>query len=148
MHCNIAQKKDIPELFSLLTQLFSQEKEFEVDEKKQTIALNKIIEDEKLGDIFVASKNGKIVAMVNVLYTISTALGNRVAILEDMIVDEGYRGQNIGSSLINFTLSHLKEHGFKRVTLLSDDDNFQAHKFYDRHGFSKSSMITFRKSLG
>lgn len=148
MQYKIANKKNIPELLLLLNQLFSQEKEFEANEKKQTVALSKIIEDENLGDIFVASENDKIVAMVNVLYTISTALGNRVAILEDMIVDEEYRGHNIGSSLVDFTLSHLKEGDFKRVTLLTDDDNFQAHKFYEKHGFTKSSMIAFRKSLG
>ena len=143
----IAKTENIKDLCSLLHQLFSQEEEFEVDTQKQTRALSEIIERDTLGDIFVAYDDAKVVGMVNVLYTVSTALGNKVAILEDMVVDENLRGKNIGSSLIEFTLSYLKGKGFERVTLLTDDDNFQAHKLYESKGFMKSSMITFRRML-
>lgn len=37
--------------------------------------------------------------------------------------------------------------GCKRVTLLSDGDNFKAHKFYEKQGFVKSAMIPFRKVI-
>jgi N-acetylglutamate synthase-like GNAT family acetyltransferase len=143
----IATLEDIPVLCELLIQLFSQEVEFIPDYKKHEKALEKIIKDENIGDIFVTLQNEKVIAMVNVLYTISTALGEKVAILEDMVVFYSKRNQNIGSSLIEFTLNYLKENLFKRVTLLTDSDNFNAHKFYEKQGFNKSSMIVFRKSL-
>jgi ribosomal protein S18 acetylase RimI-like enzyme len=143
----IATLEDIPVLCELLIQLFSQEVEFIPDYKKHEKALEKIIKDENIGDIFVTLQNEKVIAMVNVLYTISTALGEKVAILEDMVVFSSKRNQNIGSSLIEFTLNYLKENLFKRVTLLTDSDNFNAHKFYEKQGFNKSSMIVFRKSL-
>jgi ribosomal protein S18 acetylase RimI-like enzyme len=143
----IATLEDIPVLCELLIQLFSQEVEFIPDYKKHEKALEKIIKDENIGDIFVTLQNEKVIAMVNVLYTISTALGEKVAILEDMVVFSSKRNQNIGSSLIEFTLNYLKENLFKRVTLLTDSDNFNAHKFYEKQGFNRSSMIVFRKSL-
>lgn len=143
----IATLDDIPILCELLIQLFSQEVEFVPDYKKHEKALEKIIKDGNIGDIFVAVKEKKVIAMVNILYTISTALGEKVAILEDMVVLDSFRNQNIGSQLIKFTMNYLKENSVKRVTLLTDGDNYNAHKFYEKQGFNKSSMIAFRKSL-
>ena len=142
-----AEIKDIAVLCELLWELFSQEVEFTPNKKIQEKALKKIIEDKNIGDIFVAVKENKVIAMVNVLYTISTALGEKVAILEDMVVSQNYKNQKIGSSLIEFTLDYLKKNSFKRVTLLTDSDNFNAHNFYKKHEFTKSSMVVFRKSL-
>ena len=139
--------EDIPVLCELLWKLFSQEVEFTPNKETQEKALKKIIEDKSIGDIFVAVNENKVIAMVNVLYTISTALGEKVAILEDMVVSQNYKNQKIGSSLIEFTLDYLKKNSFKRVTLLTDSDNFNAHNFYKKHEFTKSSMIVFRKSL-
>ncbi|MDD2292236.1 MAG: GNAT family N-acetyltransferase [Aliarcobacter sp.] len=143
----VAKTEDIPVLCELLWELFSQEVEFTPNKKSQEKALKKIIEDENIGDIFVAVKENKVVAMVNALYTISTALGEKVAILEDMVVSQNYKNQKIGSSLIKFALDYLEKNSFKRVTLLTDSDNFNAHNFYKKHGFIKSSMVVFRKSL-
>ena len=142
-----AEIEDIAVLCELLWELFSQEVEFTPNKEIQEKALKKIIEDKSIGDIFVAVKENKVIAMVNVLYTISTALGEKVAILEDMVVSQNYKNQKIGSSLIEFTLDYLKKNSFKRVTLLTDSDNFNAHNFYKKHEFTKSSMIVFRKSL-
>ena len=142
-----AEIEDIAVLCELLWELFSQEVEFTPNKETQEKALKKIIEDKSIGDIFVAVKENKVIAMVNVLYTISTALGEKVAILEDMVVYQNYKNQKIGSSLIEFTLDYLKKNSFKRVTLLTDSDNFNAHNFYKKHEFTKSSMIVFRKSL-
>jgi len=85
--------------------------------------------------------------MVNILYTISTAYGTKVALLEDMIVNKNFRGQGVGSSLIKFVLKKLKKQGCTRVTLLTDEDNIKAHHFYKKQGFTKSSMVVFRKKL-
>ena len=142
-----AEIEDIAVLCELLWELFSQEVEFTPNREIQEKALKKIIEDKNIGDIFVAVKENKVVAMVNVLYTISTALGEKVAILEDMVVFKEFKNQKIGSSLIKFTLDYLKRNSFKRVTLLTDSDNFNAHNFYKKYGFIESSMVVFRKSL-
>ena len=143
----VAKTEDIPVLCELLWELFSQEVEFTPKKEIQEKALKKIIEDENIGDIFVAVKENKVIAMVNILYTISTALGEKVAILEDMVVFKEFKNQKIGSNLIEFTLDYLKKNSFKRVTLLTDSDNFNAHNFYKKHEFTESSMIVFRKSL-
>ena len=142
-----ATVEDIPILCTLLHQLFSKEVEFTPDITHQTKGLKMIIEDERIGEIYVACKEGEIVGMVNILYTVSTALGERVALLEDMVIDEKHRGEDIGSSLLEYVLTCTKEKGIRRVTLLTDADNLSAHRFYEGMGFSKSAMIPFRIQL-
>lgn len=140
----VAVLEDIHTLCSLLHQLFSLEIEFVPNNQNQIKALSEILQNPKIGTIYVACCGNKIVGMVNVLYTISTALGEKVAILEDMIIDEKYRGKNIGASLLEYSINSSKKNGCKRITLLTDDTNLSAHKFYNKMGFKKSNMIPFR----
>jgi len=142
-----ASIEEIPILCNLLNLLFSQEVEFLPNKELQEKGLRTIIESDILGDIFIAQKDDEIIAMVNILYTYSTALGSNVAMLEDMVVEPKYRGENIGSELLDYVMHYLKENDFKRVTLLTDDDNLKAHKFYEQNDFEISSMITYRKTL-
>lgn len=147
MRFRVAKEEDIKSLSKLLKELFSLEKEFVPNEALQIKALETIIKDEKVGHIIVCEIENEIVAMVNLLYSISTALGNRVVILEDMIVSSKCRDKNIGSKLLDFAKEFAKSQGIKRITLLTDNDNFKAHKFYEKNGFKKSSMIVFRTFL-
>lgn len=140
-----ATLEDIDALNELLKSLFEQENEFQADAKLQIKALKKIINSKKIGDIFVYERDKKVIAMVNVLYSISTALGKKVAILEDMIVLKKYRQKGYGTKLLSYALKRLEKDGVKRITLLSDYDNDKAHKFYKRQGFKKSTMVVLRK---
>jgi len=142
-----AMPTDISELSNLLDLLFELELEFQPNPQQQKKALKTLLYNSQLGDIFVASDNNRVIAMVSMLYTVSTALGGRVAILEDMIVSPKYRSQKVGSQLIEHATEHAKQIGCKRITLLTDNDNEVAQKFYEKHGFEKSSMVVLRKKV-
>lgn len=142
-----AVSSDIPALCSLLDSLFTQESEFKPDPKAQIQGLNAIIENSDTGDILVARNGSEILGMVNLLYTVSTALGSRVGILEDMVVSNSGRNLGIGSQLLENAVHLACEKECKRITLLTDSDNDGAHRFYQRHGFTRSSMVAFRQSL-
>lgn len=142
-----ATRNDIPRLTELLTLLFAQEREFSPDSAKQTEGLERIISGPDLGHILVLRKEGDIVAMVNLLYTVSTALGGLVAVLEDMIVHPDQRGTGAGSLLLQAAIEFAKGEGCRRITLLTDHDNSGAIRFYRRHGFRQSSMVPMRLVL-
>lgn len=147
MEIQTAVRSDIPELCRLLDTLFSQESEFKPDAAIQALGLGAIIEGDGIGDILVAKEGRQIVCMVNLLYTISTALGSRVAILEDMVVAPQSRGLGVGSALLKYAIEFARDKGCKRITLLTDNDNEAAHRFYEQHGFTESSMLAFRLFL-
>lgn len=141
----VATLDDIPALCRLLNQLFSQEAEFTPDEASQKRGLEAILSNADVGFIEVIVEGDKILGMVNVLYTISTALGARVAILEDMVIDHDERGRGHGSALLDAALARARTNGCQRITLLTDADNTPAHRFYERHGFTRSTMVPFRQ---
>jgi len=148
MNITTAKTSDIPALCELLTVLFSQEAEFMPDREAQRRGLDRIVRDPEIGHILVARDDGeKILAMVNLLYTVSTALGARVALLEDMIVSPGFRGCGVGSRLLEHAVRFARTQGCERITLLTDVDNESAQRFYLRQGFTTSSMIPLRLSL-
>ena len=144
MKINPATLTDIPQLCILLDELFGQEAEFTPDHEIQERGLSKIINNEDIGVILVVRESDKVIGMVNILYTISTALGGRVGNIEDFVVLPEYRNCGIGSKLIIAAISFAKFMGCKRITLLTDDDNQDAHRFYLKNGFSRSSMVPFR----
>jgi len=142
-----AKLEDIDTLCELLDELFSMEVEFIPNFDLQSKGLKTIIESKSLGDIFVAKEDEKVIAMVNILYTYSTALGSPVAIFEDMIVNKEYRGRKIATKLMEYIQNHLKQNGFKRLTLITDTDNKRAQEFYKKSGFKESTMVPFRLEL-
>lgn len=138
---------DISELVELLKTLFEQEEEFEPNPEAQRKALSKIILDPRIGIILVAKDDEKILGMINLLFTESTAFGSKVAILEDMVIQPTSRGNGIGSQLIDYAISEAKKEGCKRITLLTDVENTKAQSFYQKKGFVKSKMAPYRLLL-
>lgn len=146
-HVAEATLDDIPQLCELLTLLFAQEAEFRPDRDKQAAGLRQIVEGQDVGRILVLRKGDEVVAMVNLLFTVSTALGGRVAMLEDMVVHPDHRGGGTGSRLLQAAIDHAHVAGCLRITLLTDGDNVAAQRFYARHGFTPSAMLPMRLSL-
>lgn len=147
MHIRLATTADLPALCRLLDQLFAQEAEFTPDRPAQERGLAAILAEPECGEILVACTDGQPVAMVSLLYTVSTALGSRVALLEDMVVDATTRGAGIGSALLDAAIAHARQRGCRRLTLLTDGDNHVAQRFYRRHGFVASPMLPLRLVL-
>jgi GNAT superfamily N-acetyltransferase len=135
---------DIPQLCELLTLLFTQEADFRPDLCKQSTGLREIIEHPEIGAILVSREGPTAVGMVNILYTISTACGGRVAIVEDMIIRPDKRSNGLGSSLLAAAIELAHAEGCLRITLLTDRTNAPAIRFYQRHGFVISEMIPLR----
>jgi len=147
MHIEPASLADLPALDDLLTILFTQEAEFQPDHFAQRRGLELILADPAVGCILVARDAGRVVGMVNLLYTVSTALGARVALLEDMIVRPEARNAGAGAQLLQAAIAHARAAGCRRVTLLTDADNEAAQRFYRRHGFTGSPMVPLRLVL-
>jgi len=140
-------KDDIPGLCELLDLLFAQETEFRPDRSLQSTGLQQIIDFPECGRILVLRQEEYLIGMVNLLFTISTALGGRVALLEDMIVHPEYRGSGAGSELLQAAINLAKSSGCRRITLLTDRTNESAQRFYERHGFTLSEMVPMRMFL-
>jgi GNAT superfamily N-acetyltransferase len=85
--------------------------------------------------------------MINLLFTISTAEGGFVMLLEDLVVHDEYRGHGYGSKLLQHAIDFAKEKNFLRVTLLTDRPELRSQVLFRRFGFHDSSMMPMRLLL-
>ena len=139
-----ATEADLDELSQLLGELFAQEGDFRPDKDKQLRGLRLIFEQPSRGRVFVLRRDGVIVGMMNLLFTISTAEGGFVILLEDLVVHKRYQGQGYGAKLLKHAIDFAKKKNFLRITLLTDRPENVAQEFFRRHGFVESSMIPMR----
>jgi GNAT superfamily N-acetyltransferase len=142
-----AVENDLLQLVELLVELFSIESDFSPDRGKQLQGLRLILQAPALGKLFVLRVGGQLAGMANALFTVSTAEGGLVLLLEDVIVSKPYRGRGLGSLLVKHVLEWAKENGLARVTLLADQDNQAALDFYNKLGFDASNMKVLRYKL-
>jgi GNAT superfamily N-acetyltransferase len=143
-----ATLEDLPEMTDLLIDLFTHEGDFVPDRSKQMRGLQLILEQPNRGRIFVLREAGKILGMINLLFTISTAEGGFVILLEDVIVHREVRAHGFGALLLKHAIEYAKKKSFLRITLLTDRLNDGGHRFFKRHGFQESKMMPMRLVLG
>jgi GNAT superfamily N-acetyltransferase len=148
MRVDSATIADIPRLAELLTILFSQEVEFEPDRALQERGLREIIDNPAAGQILVLREGEAIWGMVSLLFIVSTALGGRAALLEDMVVAPERRGRGAGALLLTAATDFARRAGCLRITLLTDRSNLAGQRFYARHGFTASTMLAMRLLIG
>jgi GNAT superfamily N-acetyltransferase len=142
-----ATEADLDELSELLGELFSEEKDFRPNKQKQLRGLRLIFEQPNRGRVFVLRRDNAIVGMINLLFTISTAEGGFVMLLEDLVVHDEYRGHGYGSKLLQHAIDFAKEKNFLRVTLLTDRPELRSQVLFRRFGFHDSSMMPMRLLL-
>ncbi len=136
--------EDLPELAELLADLFAKEADFRPDQAKQLRGLRMILEQPNKGRIFVLRSYDKIVGMINLLFTISTAEGGAVIILEDLIIRQEHRSHGYGAQLLEYAIEFAHQKDFQRITLLTDRLDEPAKHFFHRHGFHESGMVPMR----
>ena len=142
-----ATEADLDELSDLLGDLFSEESDFRPNKEKQLRGLRLIFEQPNRGRVFVLRRDNVIVGTINLLFTISTAEGGFVVLLEDLVVHKKYRDHGYGSDLLNHAIEFAKQKKFLRVTLLTDRPEIRSQNFFRRHGFVDSSMMPMRLLL-
>lgn len=142
-----ATLEDLPQLTDLVTSLFSVSGDFVPDHALQERGLRLILEQPSRGRIFVVRNDDRIFGMVNLLFTISTARGGFVILMEDVVIHPNHRGQGYGTMLVNYVAEFAKKKQFKRITLLTDRISAESQEFFKKQGFEYSNMIPMRRII-
>ena len=138
---------DLDELSSLLGELFSEESDFRPNKERQLRGLRLIFEQPNRGRVFVLRRDHSIVGMINLLFTISTAEGGFVILLEDLVIHKEHRGKGYGSMLLDYAIEFARQKNFRRITLLTDRPELRSQSFFRKHGFYESPMLPMRLLL-
>ncbi len=136
-----ASTEDIPALIALLAILFGIEADFQADVAKQTKGLSLLINHPENGVIKVAkNQEGQVMGMVSAQLVISTAQGSPSAWVEDMVIEEAYRGRGVGKTLLDEALLWAKAKGATRAQLLVDTENTPALGYYAHLGWETTQL--------
>ncbi|GAA5478615.1 GNAT family N-acetyltransferase [Haloferula helveola] len=139
--------EDLPELVEMVMELFRLQGDFMPDATAQERGLALILEQPSRGRIFVMRNDHQIIGMVNLLFTISTAMGGFVIQMEDVIIHPDHRGQGFGSQLLEHVIDFARSKDFKRITLLTDKISAESQNFFRKYNFEYSNMIPMRRIM-
>ncbi len=138
-----AEERDIPAIDDLLSQVLNVHHEgrpdlFRSNARKYTDSeLMEILRDESR-PVFVAEEDGTVTGYAfcifqqHIGHNILTDI--RTLYIDDLCVDEKFRGRHIGTALYEYVLAFAREHGCYNVTLNVWACNEDAMRFYERLG--------------
>jgi ribosomal protein S18 acetylase RimI-like enzyme len=64
--------------------------------------------------------------------------------IDELVVDVEYRGQGIGTKLLEQLAAVARQRGCRRIELDSAFHRKRAHQFYERHGFEARALLFSR----
>ncbi len=134
-----AQLDDVIPMAKLLGELFAIEDDFSIDSEKQIRGLQLLLKTDHCR-VLVAESLGQVIGMISIQGVISSAMGERVGLIEDMIITHEFRGQGIGKQLLMTMIEESKRLGYSRLSLAADKRNDPAIDFYRTLGFETSNM--------
>ncbi|GGZ54978.1 GNAT family N-acetyltransferase [Mesonia mobilis] len=140
-----ATKNDMPSVLKLINELAVYEREPDAVEVTVADLERDGFGDKPLFNCFVAEAEDKIVGMALFYNRYSTWKGKTIH-LEDLIVNEDYRGKGIGMQLYKKVMQFALEENIKRVEWVVLDWNTPAVNFYKNTGasvFSEWDTVQF-----
>ncbi len=79
------------------------------------------------------------------LVTLNKAARVPYIIIEDLIIAEEQRDNNLGTGFIRWIMSECRSIGFRRVFIESSMKNTRAHNFFSHAGFTEVSLVMSRQ---
>jgi ribosomal protein S18 acetylase RimI-like enzyme len=91
--------------------------------------------------ILLAEEQGQVVGLLS--YSIRPDLyhAGHTALIEELVVAAGRRGQGIGSALMAELLERAARQGWAEVSVSTMPDNAGAQRFYRRHGLGEEAVF-------
>jgi GNAT superfamily N-acetyltransferase len=128
---------DFPQVAALLTQLWPQ--------KEQNLFKVRGAFDRALGSSMqryvCAVEDGEIVGFASLSMKNSLWQEALLANLDELVVDEAWRGQGIGSALVDHVVDMARKTGCPRLELDTAFHRTDAHGFYEKRGFEKRAFL-------
>lgn len=129
----LAEKSDMPEVLKLIKELAVFEKEPEAVIINESVLETYGFGENPMFTCFVADSTEGILGMALVFFRFSTWKGKALH-LEDLIVNDAFRGKGIGSALYKRVMEYAVEQKVNRVQWEVLDWNTPAIEFYEKSG--------------
>ena len=141
---NISKAKtdDFPEIFVLLQQLWPDKK---LDKERLKEAFDQGLENQ-FQEYLIAKYDGRTIGFVTLTIRSSLWQEGNLAHVDELIVDQEFRGEGVGTKLLNEITKLAKEKSCKKIELDSAFHRKESHSFYESLGFENRAFL-FSKTL-
>lgn len=141
-----ARREDVPAIVALLADdVLGRAREFA--DLDQSLSAFDSMAAELHNSLIVAEIAGRVVACYQLTFISGLSLSAaRRAQIEAIRVDAACRGQGIGEALMGDAEARAREAGCRLLQFTTNKTRHDAHRFYDRLGFT-SSHIGYKKPL-
>lgn len=118
------------------------------DEKGRRRNWERFVEDGSFGKAWIICDGEKPIGYVVLTLGFSFEYGGRDGFLDELYVDEKYRGRGIGRRTMEFVEERAREMGVKALHLEATQGNDAAIELYRRAGYFKHERFLMTKRLG
>jgi GNAT superfamily N-acetyltransferase len=144
-----ATRTDLPVIVRMLAEdeLGSQRERFESPLPQVYYAAFEAIVANPNQELIVAELEGEVVGTLQLMYLPSLSYqGGTRAQVESVRVLQRLRGQGIGAKMMEWVIERARQRGCHLMQLTSHKSRAEAHRFYERLGFTKSH-VGMKKNL-
>ncbi len=110
--------------------------EVESSSEQRRSSVTKLLNDKRLGEIWLIRKLDGLIGYIAVCYSYSIEFGGRDAFIDEFYVEAAERGKGIGSKVLADVSALLRERDIVALHLEVDGTNERAKSAYARAGFS------------
>ena len=118
---------------------------FEVEGAAKNI--DRFTGNDELGRIFMVRHDHEIVGYIILTFGFSFEYGGRDAFIDELFLEENYRGQGIGKVVMELTIAAAKVLSVQAIHLEVETHNDQASKLYTNQGFESNNRKLLSKRL-
>jgi ribosomal protein S18 acetylase RimI-like enzyme len=143
MKIDTVSKEDLPSLADLYQQLLPNTPSLD--------KMEKVVESNSSNSnhiVLVAKEDGKIIgSLFGSCCEMLFGDCKSFMVVEDVIVDNEYRGKGVGSQLMTEIENRAKNNNCSYIMLITDSDRIDSQKFYNSLGYKSSEYCAFKKHL-
>jgi diamine N-acetyltransferase len=119
--------------------------EYPFDDEVVRPALAKFIGNRALGRIWLIECEERAIGYVALTMSYSFEFHGRDAFVDELFLDENYRGQGVGSQALRFVEEKCREFGVNALHLEVERTNLAAQALYKKFGFKDHDRFLLTK---
>ena len=139
----LATRSDIPSIVRMLAEdeLGAQRDQFTMPLSQTYYTAFEAIEADPNHELIVADTDGEVIGTLQLMFLPSISYqGGTRAQVESVRVARRLRGQGIGADMMKWAIERARQRGCHLMQLTSHMSRTDAHRFYEKLGFTKSHL--------
>jgi len=99
---------------------------------------------DKKRDTHVAKVNGRLIGFLDLCFIPDFVHGGKIALIQNLVVAEEYRGLGIGDKLVGRAVKRAEERKALELHAWTEFENKPAIGLYKKHGLTKEHLLLER----